>query len=473
MRRLRLGLAVAMACPSPGLLACSSEGEPRAQLLIVVDTDAPVVGQLPDSPTLSGDAAIDSLRVDFLGDQGTAYASQTFVAPEALDWPISFGVVTPEGEAGKPALIRLRAFRGLLAEVEQIGEDTEPRPRPEAAIDRLVEIPLPGDGVEGHRVTLSLQCFGNGAGFLPLSTCIDGSRPSADPSEGLEAQGAAGMTRAGTAELAHAVECSAAPSGDRICIPGGFTLLGDLHIVGVADILFADAVPLRPVYLSPFWLDRAEVTVARYRGIHDQVQGTPPALADPGDPWLTDCTFRGANDSSNDAMPLNCVARDTAQEICQLLGGELPTEAQWEHAAAGRGQGRRFSWGDEPASCCVASLARGTQCPGEGPEPGGSHPPESCNGTGDVSRDGVVDLGGSLAELQRDSFRPYDDDQCWAPGGIAFDPHCQVATSSTFTVRGGNYQSGLGTALAALRLKYTQPSVNHTYGVRCAYGDEP
>jgi len=473
MRRLRLGLSLAMVCSSPGLLACSSEGDPRAQLLIVVDTDAPVVGQLPGSPTLSGDAAIDSLRVDFLGDQGAAYASQTFVAPEVLDWPISFGVVTPEGLADEPALIRLRAFRGVLADVEQIGDDTELRPRAETAIDRLVAIPLAEDGVQGYRVTLSLECFGRSARFLPLSTCIDAAQLTADPSEGLEPQGEIRRTRAGTAELAQAVQCSAAPMENRICISGGFTLLGDLLIVGVADLLFADSVPLRPVHLSPFWLDRTEVTVGRYRTIHSQLQGTPPALPDANNWQLSDCTWRGPDDNSNDAMPLNCVNWDTAREICQLLGGDLPTEAQWEHAASGRGQGRRFSWGDQPASCCVASLARGTQCPDEGPEPSGSHPPESCNGLGDVSRDGVVDLGGSLAEFQRDSFRPYDDDECWAIDGIAFDPYCQVGDSSTFAVRGGNYQSGLGTALAALRMKYTQPSVNHTHGFRCATGDGP
>ncbi len=471
MQRLRLGLSLAMVCSSPGLLACSSEGGPRAQLLIVVDTDAPVVGQLPGSPTLSGDAAVDSLRVDFLGDQGAAYASQTFVARQAGAWPISFGIVAPEGSAGQPILIRLRAFRAGLAEVEQIGEDTELRPRTEAAIDRLVEIPLPEEGIQAHRVTLSLACFGTGARFLPLSSCIDSTRPAAEPGEGLEAQGEINMTRAGTAALAHAVACKAAPLEDRVCIPGGFTLLGDLQILGIGDAIFADAVPLRPTYLSPFWLDRTEVTVGRYREIHDQLQGTTPALADASNPMQVDCTWRGVSDSSNDTMPLNCVTWETAREICQLLGGDLPTEAQWEHAAAGRGQGRRFSWGDEPASCCVASLGRGSQCPGQGPEPSGSHPPESCNGLGDVSRDGVVDLGGSLSEHQRDSFQPYDDDECWGHDGIAFDPHCQVANTSTFSTRGGNYASGLGTSLAALRMKYTQPGVNSSHGVRCAYGD--
>lgn len=473
MPRLPTGVLLVAMCSSPGLLGCSSEGDPRAQLVIVVDTDAPVVGQLAGAPDLSGDAAVDTLRVDFIGDQGVAYATQTFVVPEVVDWPISFGVVTPEGAAGQNVLLRLRAFRATLAGLEQIGGSTELRPRTEAAIDRLVQLPLSDEEVLSHRVTLSFECFGNGVGFLPLSTCVDAARPAAAPSEGIAPPGDLGATRVGTAELAQAVPCSGAPVEGRICIPGGFTLLGDLHIVGIADHFYGDGVPLQPVYLSPFWLGRTEVTVGDYRPIHNQLQATPPAPPDPGVEELVDCTFLGANDGTNDSMPLSCVNWAASRETCQLLGGDLPSEAQWEHAASGRGQSRRFPWGDELATCCVASLNRGLQCPGGGPEPVGSHPPEGCNGLGDLSRDGVVDMGGSVAELQLDTFRPYGDDDCWAKGGIAYDPVCQVAGITSHSLRGGNHASGLGTALAALRITHSEPGITSSQGLRCAFEDGP
>ncbi len=473
MARLPTGVLLVAMCSPLGLLGCSSEGDPRAQLLVLVDTDTPVVGQLASAPDLSGDAAVDSLRVDFIGDQGVAYATQTFVAPEILDWPISFGVVTPEGAAGQTVLLRLRAFRAALAGLEQIGERTELRPRTEAAIDRLVELPLPDEGVQFHRVTLSFDCFAKGVGFLPLSTCVDADRPSAPPGEGIEPAGDVETTRVGTAELAQAVPCSGSPVEGRICIPGGFTLLGDLQLVGIEDSFFGDGVPLQPVYLSPFWLGRTEITVGQYRPIHGQLQATPAESQDPGDANRAECTFLDANNATNDAMPLNCVGWTSSREICQLLGGDLPTEAQWEHAASGRGQSRRSAWGDEPATCCVASLDRGIQCPGQGPEPVGSHPPESCNGLGDLSRDGVVDLGGSMAELQLDSYQPYGGDLCWAHEGIAFDPLCQVDHVTSYSLRGGNHSSGLGTALASLRMTHTEPGFTQTQGLRCAFEDSP
>ncbi|MBW2455982.1 MAG: formylglycine-generating enzyme family protein [Deltaproteobacteria bacterium] len=390
-----------------------------------------------------------------------------------MDWPISFGVVTPEGAAGQTVLLRLRAFRAALAGVEQLGDTTELRPRTEAAIDRLVQLPLSDEEVLSHRVTLSFECFGLGVRFLPLGTCVDAARPAAAPSEGIEPPGDVGATQVGTAELANAVPCGGAPAEGQICIPGGFTLLGDLQIVGIEDHYFGDGVPLQPIYLSPFWLGRTEVTVGQYRAIHGQLQTTPPAPRDPNVADRAECTFLDANDATNDAMPLNCVNWAAAREICQLLGGDLSTEAQWEHAASGRGQSRRSPWGDELATCCVASLDRGDACPGQGPEPVGSHPPKSCDGLGDLSRDGVVDLGGSMAELQLDTYRTLDDDECWAQEGISFDPLCRVEHITSYTLRGGNHSSGLGTALAALRMTYTEPGITTTQGLRCAYEDAP
>ena len=45
-------------------VACSGEGDPQAQLLLVIDIDAPVIGQIAGEPALSSDAAVDTVRID-------------------------------------------------------------------------------------------------------------------------------------------------------------------------------------------------------------------------------------------------------------------------------------------------------------------------------------------------------------------------------------------------------------------------
>src|SRR5690606_5498248 len=99
--------------------------------------------------------------------------------------------------------------------------------------------------------------------------------------------------------------------------------------------------------------------------------------------------------------------------------------AEWEYAASGRGQGRRHPWGDEVAQCCGASIDRLGSCQGFSsvPEPVGSHPREGCAWEGDVSRDGVRDLGGSMTEWLRDRYSPYGEN-CWSGSGILSDPVC-------------------------------------------------
>lgn len=458
---------------SAALCACTSE--PRPQLLIIVDTDAATVGQVRDDGTLSPDAAIDTVRIELVSG-GESYADETFVPTEADDWPLSFGVRSPPELAGEVIRVRLRAFRASLADVELSGVERQLSPLPEVTIERLVELELPTAGVVVKRVQLSLACLGRPPSFLsPARSCVDEARPDALATEGIDDEGLAAPTAAGSSHLARERPCVSDAEHDRVCVPGGLVLLGDTELVGLGDLLFADAVPLRPAHMRPFWLDRTEVTVLTVRQLAEQLTTPEPLVFDPGVPERSRCTWLGRDVATNDALPANCITWETAREVCQLRGGDLTTEAQWEHAASGRGQSRRYPWGDAPAACCSASLDRLLSCNdlADFVEEAGSHPRPGCGGAGDIARDGAVDLGGSVSEWMRDRFREFGDPEgCWAYRGIGDDPYCDEA-GATRSLRGANFGSGLGAPLAARRARAVGPS--STLGFRCSYpdGDAP
>lgn len=468
-----------------GCTGCSSVAPARPQLLIVIDTDAPVIGQLASHPEISPDAVIDTVRVDAVKPDGSSFDLRDFVAPEPLDWPLSFGVASAEATPGAVRL-RIRGFRGSFARPGEVNGIATLEPEPGTAIDRVIDLDLPSDGVLRIRILLSADCMGATALFPvvagdPTLTCIDGAHRSANAKEGVEklAEDETPPSRVGTWASAQEVHCTAPTNEDRVCVPGGFTILGDLAFTGVTEILRLDSAPLHPALLSPFLLDRTEFTVGRFRTrIAKMIDSSLlPVKKKPGDPLLGFCTWLGPDDATNDALPLNCVTLDATEAACKLDGGGfLPSEAQWEHAARGRGQRRLYPWGNDTATCCAVSASRPSELndplvectmSGLGLEPVGSHPvSEACNGLGDVSRDGVLDLGGSLSEVTRDKAQPFTD-PCWKLRGVQSDPVCLDEGASAHIYRGANWHAGLSNALAPFR--YTLAQVGPTVGFRCAY----
>jgi formylglycine-generating enzyme required for sulfatase activity len=132
-------------------------------------------------------------------------------------------------------------------------------------------------------------------------------------------------------------------------------------------------------------------------------------------PSSGDCNY-----GSRASHPMNCIGQRNASEYCRwrTAGGRLPTQLEFFWATRGRDAARLFPWGDAPPrpslvnGCgteCVDELRRRGRSPELEPlydaddgwvltAPVGSHP-------AGLSRDGVHDLVGNVAEWTSDEHR--------------------------------------------------------------------
>ena len=103
-----------------------------------------------------------------------------------------------------------------------------------------------------------------------------------------------------------------------------------------------DERPQRAVFVSAFWMDRYEITNARYKQFVDATGHPAPANPNPDFTlWFHGRPFPGIDDH-----PVVNVDWQDALAYCQWANKRLPTETEWEKAARGT-DGRRYPWGNE------------------------------------------------------------------------------------------------------------------------------
>lgn len=98
--------------------------------------------------------------------------------------------------------------------------------------------------------------------------------------------------------------------------------------------------PRRRVVTGSFYIDEREVSVGQYRRCVRDGGCTAIDWAACG---LASDAERAPFDGAE--LPQVCVTWHEAARYCEHYGARLPTEAEWEHAAAGP-RNRRFPWGD-------------------------------------------------------------------------------------------------------------------------------
>ncbi len=242
--------------------------------------------------------------------------------------------------------------------------------------------------------------------------------------------------------------------------------------------------PEHEVTLVDFAMDKYEVTVGRFsqfRNAYDswRIAGNPvegagesPNLLGSG--WLAerdgaevpaDSTGMrqmmgacGSSLSDYHTMPQNCITFSFARLFCIWDGGWLPTEAEWEYAAAGGDENRLYPWGgDAPDRDVNVTFDRSAVPDNVGLYPAGD------------GRFGQADLAGSLAEFVVGvGGEAYSGEACAHDcGTLPLPPGRRVVSRGGDYYIAANATSLIGQLRAASRVS-TNIDVSPYAGFRCA-----
>ncbi len=233
-------------------------------------------------------------------------------------------------------------------------------------------------------------------------------------------------------------------------VPGGPFLMGSPE--GASDALSHEQ-PQHRVELDPFWLDQTEVSNAQYRLCVEAEACQPPVMP----------TF--FEDESYAGHPVVYVTWEQASAYCAWLAQEsgwpvaLPSEAQWEKAAAWDPQlegHRRYPWGDESPTPDLVNLSisgLGRTAPVD------SYP-------AGASFYGPRNLAGNVWEWVADWYQP--DYYSAAPSSNPSGPE----TGGRRVIRGGGYGHGAVQARTAHRDSASPTASGNALGFRCATNAE-
>jgi formylglycine-generating enzyme required for sulfatase activity len=224
-----------------------------------------------------------------------------------------------------------------------------------------------------------------------------------------------------------AKEITGKDGASMVLVPGG-------------EFTMASGSATHRVTLEAFYLDKLEVTVARYGKFLSVTKRKEP------DNWGNTYTYQPG-------QPITNVSWDDAFAYCQWAGKRLPSEAEWEKAARGT-DGRLYPWGNDPPDPKLANYQVEGQSSTslktvgsyeDGKSPYGAH-----------------DMAGNAWEWVADWY----DEDYYRHGPNQNPPG--PASGDEKVIRGGSWDFKAPALLAVSRMSYPPSMKTGFIGFRCA-----
>ncbi len=221
-----------------------------------------------------------------------------------------------------------------------------------------------------------------------------------------------------------------APPEGMVKIPAGVFLMGANAALGNPE-----ERPAHEGIVPAFFMDTHEVTVDAFKKC---------VAAGKCEPAHENYRFCNAKFKDRGDHPISCVNLHMAKAYCEFAGGRLPTEREWEYAASGGLERRRYSWGNASPTnkiCCY------------------EHPYGSCQvGSFDAGAFGLYDMTGNAWEWVLSEFAKYPSK----------DQPDEIDPEKLYVYRGGSWSRRFPKWMRAmLRNRWKADRYSGSLGMRC------
>jgi len=220
------------------------------------------------------------------------------------------------------------------------------------------------------------------------------------------------------------------------------------------DSWFIDQTPAREVTLGAYHIDATEVTAEAFALFLSYAAGEYHFHPDQPIERLHEGY---AAIEGSERLPVTAVTWEAAHHYCLWAAKRLPTEAEWERAAAGT-EARTYPWdGDDGPSCDRVSYFTGSSYCQDGPVAVGSFPDGA-------TPEGVLDLAGNAAEWTADWYGDYPSEAQTDPAG--------PEAGTLRVVRGGSFLEWSQALRTHTRRGVDPGARSPAIGFRCAWSED-